>query len=218
MKLVSLHSPGKKAHFDTTPQNCYIEDQASRNRLIVKSQSEKSMELGKITERPKTAEALRGPKRLLRNRSHGRKDFATKTFDDNDYRGDYCGMSLNDVVQVYSAKHMPCKWLMKGFKVPKTKDKRALSTKNLYALRSSSGKGDENFMQQVVTRAKALPSSTKYSKVWKWTDTSKGKMTDTRKRVTYFDEVSRASKGTPGPATYKKEKWDKPKIKGVYLT
>ena len=76
-------------------------------------------------------------------------------------------------------------------------------------------------MTQIMSNSKKIPGVGKYSKVTKWSDNPKGRLTDmTKKRETYFDQVRKAFKGTPGPATYKKErsKWYRPKITGVYLT
>lgn len=53
-----------------------------------------------------------------------------------------------------------------------------------------------------------MPAPTKYSKVITWAvpDAMNSEGILKAKRITLFDQLSRSSKGQPGPATYKKEK------------
>jgi len=59
-----------------------------------------------------------------------------------------------------------------------------------------------------VAHAKEIPAPTKYSKVITWAvpDPMNNTGILKAKRVTLFDQLSKSSKGLPGPATYKKEK------------
>ena len=71
-------------------------------------------------------------------------------------------------------------------------------------------------MSQVILKAKTRGDPVKYSKVIKWTDNMSTQTKDSRKRITYFDQISRESKGRPGPATYKKEQCLIQRIPSVY--
>ena len=106
---------------------------------------------------------------------------------------------------------------IKGYKNARTRSKHALSYKHFVAYKAENSKTKKDYMSQIIQHAKRYPvDSTKYSKVLKWTDSMKAGVQSDMKRITYFDELSRKSKGKPGPATYKKEKCLIPRIRSVY--
>lgn len=66
----------------------------------------------------------------------------------------------------------------------------------------------KSFMNEIINHSKQVPDPRKYSKLKIWAPkqgiNTKGIFQE--KKVTLFSQLSKESKGKPGPATYKTEK------------
>jgi hypothetical protein len=66
----------------------------------------------------------------------------------------------------------------------------------------------KSFMNEIIKHSKDVPDPRKYSKITIWApkDGIRNKGIIQSKKITLFSQMSKDSKGTPGPATYKTEK------------
>jgi hypothetical protein len=137
------------------------------------------------------------------------------------FKGEYKGMSLNTFCKFYSTKNAGENHIaIKGYKVPKQNEKESLNSQHV--LKYPKEDKNKSYMDVIVAHAKEVPDPRKYSRVVTWATPNimhtKGFLR--QERITLFDELSKSSKGMPGPATYKKEKsqdkFSSDRIKGCY--
>lgn len=136
----------------------------------------------------------------------------TTTNTQDNLRGAYKGMTLSEVVQMYGKPQgaaSQSEFSIQGYSMPKnTHPQKSLSMRYVLKYPQEDPKKSKSYINTIVNHAKGVPDPCKYSKVIKWTNDGRlnnGKF-NKQAKITLFAQMSKDSKGKPGPGAYHADK------------